>query len=358
MMAIRRGFRRLGRRFLPQRQILFRVRGEFDVITLSPQRQLLTLAGALLLGCWVMFSTFHYLAFDWMLRMARDGEGQAREAYGRADADRGRLMQERKALESKVQRLELTLAVLQVSQEKVVMRLITRTRGRIDEASRLIEMTGLDVDRFLGGAGDTSMAVGNAAATGQALGSEGGPFVAATAPVEPKDPLRARVADLDRQLVEWDRLRKAVSALPLAAPLDQYRETSGFGPRRDPVNGRAAVHHGVDLADARGTPVLAPAPGTVVFAGRDGQYGRMIEIDHGYGLHTRYGHLSRVSVHEGEWVGYRQKIGKVGSTGRSTGPHLHYEVLVNGWPRDPLTFIEAGKYIFKDRPLMTTAATE
>ena len=96
-----------------------------------------------------------------------------------------------------------------------------------------------------------------------------------------------------------------------------------------------------------GTPVHVTAPGVVVFAGRRGKYGRMIEIDHGYGIHTRYGHLRKILVHKGQEVANRQTIGLLGSSGRSTGPHVHYEVRIKGHTQNPMRFILAGKHLFK-----------
>jgi murein DD-endopeptidase MepM/ murein hydrolase activator NlpD len=93
--------------------------------------------------------------------------------------------------------------------------------------------------------------------------------------------------------------------------------------------------------------VLATAPGVVVNVGWNGNYGRLIEVDHGMGIRTRYGHLRRILVQAGQRVELRQKIGEMGSSGRSTGIHLHYEILVNGEPRDPMKFLQAGEYVFK-----------
>jgi murein DD-endopeptidase MepM/ murein hydrolase activator NlpD len=92
---------------------------------------------------------------------------------------------------------------------------------------------------------------------------------------------------------------------------------------------------------------LATAPGTVIYAGWMRDYGRVVEIDHGLGIHTRYAHLKAFTVTVGQKVEFRQEIGKLGNSGRSTGPHLHYEVQVNGKPQDPMNFMEAGKYVFK-----------
>ncbi len=95
------------------------------------------------------------------------------------------------------------------------------------------------------------------------------------------------------------------------------------------------------------TPIYSPGPGTVIFAGRNGAYGNMVEIDHGLGLTTRYAHMHAISVERGQDVSMGDGIGLVGSTGRSTGPHLHYEVRFNGQPRNPWNFLKAGEHVFE-----------
>jgi murein DD-endopeptidase MepM/ murein hydrolase activator NlpD len=121
--------------------------------------------------------------------------------------------------------------------------------------------------------------------------------------------------------------------------------TSGFGARLDPFLGRPALHTGVDFRAISGSPARATAGGTVIIAGEAGGYGNMVEIDHGNGITTRYGHLSEIDVTVGQVVAKDAIIGHTGSTGRSTGPHLHYEVRVDGAPIDPMTFINAGHQI-------------
>jgi murein DD-endopeptidase MepM/ murein hydrolase activator NlpD len=136
-------------------------------------------------------------------------------------------------------------------------------------------------------------------------------------------------------------------SLPITAPLDNYYTTSGFGRRTDPFNGNVALHEGLDLVSNVGAEVLATAPGTVIFAGWQGEYGRLVEIDHGLGITTRYAHLKAISVEVGETVDYRDQIGLLGSSGRSTGPHVHYEVRFNDRPFNPMNFLKAGRYVFK-----------
>jgi murein DD-endopeptidase MepM/ murein hydrolase activator NlpD len=142
-------------------------------------------------------------------------------------------------------------------------------------------------------------------------------------------------------------LSRAVERIPLSLPVSEanFDRTSGFGPRIDPFTGRIAFHPGIDMAGPWGASVHSTAPGTVVFAGNRGGYGNMVEIDHGNGIHTRYGHLSAVTVRQGMRVGRGTAIGRVGSTGRSTGPHVHYEVWYDDVVRNPSNFIEAGRHV-------------
>ena len=107
------------------------------------------------------------------------------------------------------------------------------------------------------------------------------------------------------------------------------------------------MHNGVDLAGRRNSAIRATAPGKVVFAGWKGNYGRFVEIDHGNGFKSRYGHLNKTLVKKGQKVGHRAKIGLLGSTGRSTGPHVHYEVWFEKRALNPMKFIKAGRYVFK-----------
>jgi murein DD-endopeptidase MepM/ murein hydrolase activator NlpD len=117
----------------------------------------------------------------------------------------------------------------------------------------------------------------------------------------------------------------------------QGRVTSGFGNRFHPILGYERFHDGVDLAAREGTPIVAAADGRVVSAGWSGGYGRAVEIAHSGGLETRYGHMSRIAAYAGELVHRGEVIGYVGSTGLSTGPHLHFEVMKNGRPVNPMS---------------------
>ena len=170
----------------------------------------------------------------------------------------------------------------------------------------------------------------------------GGPYV----PVK----LAPDAGAFERQLyrininrAQMQRLNQTLALVPYRKPVvGEVEFTSGFGVRSDPFLGRPAMHTGLDVRAAQGDPVRVTANGKVVSAGWAGGYGRMVEVDHGNGLSTRYGHLSEIGVKVGEYVKIGQVIGAVGSTGRSTGPHLHYETRIDGEAVDPQKFLRAG----------------
>jgi murein DD-endopeptidase MepM/ murein hydrolase activator NlpD len=124
-----------------------------------------------------------------------------------------------------------------------------------------------------------------------------------------------------------------------------HRETSGFGPRIDPFTGRTAYHNGLDFAAFDRAPVVATAAGRVAFVGWMGGYGNVVEVDHGNNFRTRYAHLAGFDVRVGDAVEQGTRVGSMGSTGRSTGTHLHYEVWYRGRTVDPVNFIRAGRHV-------------
>jgi murein DD-endopeptidase MepM/ murein hydrolase activator NlpD len=159
----------------------------------------------------------------------------------------------------------------------------------------------------------------------------------------------AQLANAANSLDTLTNIVKGMSVVPWLRPLDvDYGTASGFGVRRDPFTKQLAFHSGLDLSGPRGSPVRATAPGIVIYAGRRGAYGNTVEIDHGYGIRTRYGHLRSILVQTGAMVERGMSVGTLGSTGRSTGPHVHYEVWYGNSPRDPQKFIQAGQSLLRD----------
>jgi murein DD-endopeptidase MepM/ murein hydrolase activator NlpD len=230
---------------------------------------------------------------------------------------------------SPVQRIE----TVQQDQDRLIDAAETFAKNRADRLKLAFRLAGLNPAAYSGGGG----------------AGLGGPLIDA------KDP-RALAAVLDVDEDFADRLQHAAAdlsdmqslssseaALPFAHPTGpDVRETSGFGARSDPFSGEPAYHPGQDFAGTYGSPIYVTAPGIVSYAGVRSGYGNCVEVDHGHGFKTRYGHLSAISVAMGQQVAVGQRIGAMGSTGRSTGTHLHYEVWVNGRPQNPLRFVKAG----------------
>jgi murein DD-endopeptidase MepM/ murein hydrolase activator NlpD len=170
----------------------------------------------------------------------------------------------------------------------------------------------------------------------------GGPFIPVKLPAD-AGPFERQLYRVSITRAQVDRLNRTLALVPYRKPvIGEVEFTSGFGIRLDPFLGRPAMHTGLDFRAAMGDPVRATANGKVASAGWAGGYGRMVEIDHGNGLSTRYGHLSEIDVKVGDPIKIGQVIGAVGSTGRSTGPHLHYETRIDGEAVDPQKFLRAG----------------
>lgn len=221
-------------------------------------------------------------------------------------------------------------------QQELLDALEVSSDRKIAEAEAIIKTTKIeDIDNFI------------AQAVNQNNQAVGGPFI----PITVDDPnipenVRKQLIRIGNNLEKLSNLNTSITALPLARPVHFYKTTSDFGPRIDPINKRAAFHSGLDFGAPAGTSIHATLPGKVVKAGHKGPYGKLVEIDHGNGLRTRYGHMKSISVKTGQQVGFHDVIGTVGSSGRSTGPHLHYEIWHNGKIKDPAHFIQSGHHVF------------
>jgi murein DD-endopeptidase MepM/ murein hydrolase activator NlpD len=172
----------------------------------------------------------------------------------------------------------------------------------------------------------------------------GGPFEAITG----ADGIDPRFERLGLSLARMAVLERALDGIPQVVPASVESITSGFGFRRDPFNGGAAMHSGIDFKGPIGSPVFAAADGRVTFVGQKSGYGNVIEISHGNGMLTRYAHLSRFDVTVGQLVAAGTTIAGLGNTGRSTGPHLHFEVRINDRAINPRPFLEAAPDVLKE----------
>ncbi|BBB13266.1 M23 family metallopeptidase [Sphingopyxis sp. FD7] len=217
------------------------------------------------------------------------------------------------------------LARVAARQEAFAARLLGAVRGRVAKAETAVAALGLNPDAL----------VRNAAA------GRGGPFIPFRGRKGQAKALGANFAALDGALFRMEVLERTLVAVPSGNPANVLMMSSGFGYRRDPFTGAGAMHAGVDFRGPIGTPILAAAPGRVSFVGVKSGYGNVVEVDHGQGIMTRYAHLSGFTTRVGTKVAAGQQIAKMGSTGRSTGSHLHFEVRLNGVAVNPRRFLEA-----------------
>ncbi|UVO54441.1 peptidoglycan DD-metalloendopeptidase family protein [Sphingomonas sp. SUN039] len=223
------------------------------------------------------------------------------------------------------------LASAEGHQNQLAGRLAAATDARYQATASALGRLGIDASRFH-----------------QVAGAMGGPYEpmpsGGTAPAAKGQPDPAFRA-LFQSWKRLEQLQQGIVAIPSQRPVDAVTFTSGFGVRSDPFRGGAAMHAGVDIPGPMGTPIYATADGVVARGEWANGYGNLVELDHGKGIQTRYGHLSAILVQPGTRVTRGQLIARMGSTGRSTGSHLHYEVRLDGHAVNPMPFLQSASYL-------------
>jgi len=222
------------------------------------------------------------------------------------------------------------LAALEARQIIFAKRLTRAAQKRTQQAETAIRKFGLNPDKLAANADETAM------------GGPLDPFFA-----DGDDELHPTLERLSLALQRMDALERTLLAIPSAMPTDVNMMSSNYGYRRDPITGGGAMHSGIDFKGPYGQPILAAASGTITKAGWQSGYGKTVEITHGNGLMTRYAHLSRINVTTGQKVIQGLQVGQMGSTGRSTGTHLHFEVRLNGRAINPRPFLETNSDVLK-----------
>jgi len=262
---------------------------------------------------------------------------------------------EQARLAALVEQRDAQITILTDTQSGILEQLEAQVEQQMAALRSAIDMTGVDHDTSLqldallesvqdpfwngmGGAND-GMSVPSEADLEEIYGDD-----AAAALVSD---ILDRVDALARRHAELALRRNHFDALPTSPPVEGLRLSSGFGMRKHPVTGKNRMHKGLDFAGPSGTPVMAAAAGRVIYAARKGSYGNLIELDHGNGVTTRYAHLRDIEVSKGDTVEMGELIGTVGSTGASTGPHLHWEVRVFERAKNPQLFLDAGRAVRK-----------
>lgn len=226
--------------------------------------------------------------------------------------------------------------MVRIGQEQLLDAADSYAKSRADRLRLAFRMAGLQPSSF-----------------SDRTGSLGGPLIeskdprALAAVLDVDDDFALRIQRAARELNEAHVLSEAAQSLPIQRPTASGSQTSGFGVRFDPFTRRPAYHSGLDFSGGHRAPIYATGPGVVSFVGQRSGYGNVVEIDHGRGLKTRYAHLAGFAVQRGQRVAVGQRIAAMGSTGRSTGTHLHYEVWVNGRAQNPGRFLKAGQYVLQ-----------
>lgn len=260
----------------------------------------------------------------------KEDAAPAQEVVGKADAGT-----KAHKLDTRISSAPEAAPLLQIDarQRRFAALLTSAVQQRADKAAAAIRSFGLNPDSL----------------ARNAARAQGGPFV----PWEGQDAMPGEFEKLAKALSRMEFLEASLLAIPSGKPTATPMLSSSYGYRSDPFNGHAAFHAGLDFPGSMGQPILAAASGKVSFVGQRSGYGNVVEVTHGNGLMTRYAHLSAFDARVGQPVTRGEKIARMGSTGRSTGPHLHFEVRVNGNPINPRRFLEARKDVLQIQQIAT-----
>jgi len=316
----------------PDRQILIRGLGPFQAIRISHRQQLVTAGLA-------VFAVFWLLSVTAGLALTLSGQAATDARNARLEAQLASRQATLNALiaQNTLIARERDAAFSQAEAMQAQARQMTRDAQR-NQASAISQIQASANARIAALNQQTQAQIAEVEGIIRAAGLDPSRSAANPPPASAGTPDGAEL--LQRDLGHLHALGNLLGQMPLASPVADISITSGFGYRADPFTGLREFHVGIDLRGPIGAPVHATAPGIVVFAGWETGYGQLVEIDHGYGLSTRYSHLDKILVQVGQKVALHQTVGLMGNTGWSTGPHLLYETRVDGQPDDPLNFIK------------------
>jgi len=372
-------------RLFPERHLYVRSEGELKSVVLTPKRQMAMASALLALGLWLGVATTSMAINALSLsntdrevaktqakyeRWIADRQARLNSAVAQINADNGSIDQLANSVEKRhaalaqlmsnfkgvpgaevalapSKTLKSTLGVaspmdrvqaVSMDQERMINRAESFSKTRADRLRLAFRLAGLN---------PVSYANRNSSASS----GLGGPLIEAKDPralaavLDVDEDFAERIQSAANNMADMRALNQAAERLPFARPTNQTQQSSGFGVRFDPFTRRPAFHSGLDFTGGFLTPIQSTAPGIVSFTGVRSGYGNTVEIDHGAGFKTRYAHLQSISVSTGQRVAVGQRLGAMGSTGRSTGVHLHYEVWVNGRAQNPNRFVKAGDYV-------------
>lgn len=377
--------------YFPDRQMYFRTNGDVRFIKVSKNVQIFLCTGLLCFFVWCLFISYNYVYLDEILTEKNDEVEQAKENYLKIEQQYAELQNEiQKSAAALEQRQKYIQQVLEengevmspvlplndnddftapeyvdvdendndqearnvIRDEKLEKLYVDLKRVEMQQ-NQLVKNMNDEVDQKLSFLSDTLTKAGITPEKMMELANlplepsaSGGPFIAVSNISEANLDTHA-FDSLFYKRAHLENIKTALDHLPIISPPEKHYVSSKFGMRRDPFTRKWATHNGLDMAGWRNTPINSGGAGIVTRAGRNGAFGLFVEINHGNGFKTKYGHLSKVKVERGEKVEANQLIGLMGSTGRSTSTHLHYEIWFNGKPIDPLKVLKAAKDVQK-----------
>lgn len=329
------------KRWFHKRNIIVVSEHKVKHIPIGVGTQLVGVALAVGFVCWASYSTGSFIAArhalkeqTQTLRLVSSAKlgGNFDPLFKSALIGRNDSVFEPDTMATRVAYLEGKVNQLQSENTLIIKKVQEKTAGKISDLETILKKTGMD--------GKIKPVAADSEKPRKSKAAEGGPYVPEGVNF-PSPEAKELFSDLDH----YAALNQLVSAMPLGKPIRGASEQSGFGRRYDPFTNQLAYHTGLDLAGPSGSKILATADGVVTAAERDGSYGNMIDINHGNNITTRYGHLSQILVNVGDKIRKGDVIGIQGSTGRSTGAHLHYEVRYKDQPMNPKNFLQAGQYV-------------
>ena len=358
-------------KWFPEREFFMRAQGQVRFITLTSRFQLIvaSIVAAALLGWAISMATMAVLQYRAQANASSllNREAKVAAAEDRVNEYRGDINKVAEDLERRQEILEQMSTAIpddikrdathsdssneaaatvekvsaSIPEAKVLAEVEARQLAYVEKLTRFADQRATRAAAAIRRLGLDPNAMIKSARTAQ-----GGPLeVLATSKDGSLDP---RFERLGLSLARMDALERSLEGIPQFMPADRGSISSGYGYRRDPFNGGGAMHSGLDFRAAYGSPIFAAADGVVSFVGYKGGYGKTVEISHGNGLMTRYAHMSRYSATKGQRVVAGKLIGAIGSTGRSTGPHLHFEVRINNRAVNPRPFLERAPDVLKE----------
>ena len=390
------------KKFFSDKEIIFRSEGRAKVLTITSKAQMVLLCIVCLVGIWSFYSYYLYNRTGNILH-SRDRELlQTRHAYlelmgdfvnlhknvnnmienlekrkSNATPELNKYKQQAEVLEGKIkqitsqndwvsdekvsQQISINEALLQrdiaASERDELKEQLAQMHNTVEEIrsaemevfERIKSITSKEVQKIKSAFAEINVPLKkqglyfNALANNKKDGGKGGPYVPDLKAVIKDRQMNESISMIYKNIDDLEYYKEVVQYVPIGKPVWSYWVTSPFGSRPDPFQKKKATHKGVDLASRTGNKIKTQAKGKVTRAEFTRGYGNLVVVDHGNGFTTKYAHMNKIYVKKGDHVDYNTALGEVGSTGRSTGPHLHYEVLYQGRPVDPMPFIKAKK---------------